>query len=111
MSWAGVGFVVVILLCFYALAVVCDDYLCTASSVVRGHQLTFVVGPAIEIFCEKFAIPDHVAGASFVAFGSAAPEIAISAVATFKTSGASDVTETGFSLPTIFGSAMIAFGA
>ena len=31
-------------------------------------------------------------------------------VATFKTSGAGDVAETGFSLPTIFGSAMIAFG-
>jgi hypothetical protein len=46
MSWAAAGYVLAVVLCFYVLAVVCDDYLC----------------PAIEIFCERFDIPDHVAG-------------------------------------------------
>ena len=60
--------------------------------------------------CCRLQIPDDVAGASFLALGSAAPEIAISAVATAKITGAAAGAQTGFSLPTIFGSAMIAFG-
>lgn len=88
------GFIALILLAFLGLAIVCDDYLC----------------PAIDIICERLKIPDDVAGASFLALGSAAPEIAISAVATAKITGAAGASETGFSLPTIFGSAMIAFG-
>ena len=47
---------------FVALAIVCDDYLV----------------PAIEVLCERWKIPEDAAGASFLAFGSAAPEILVS---------------------------------
>ena len=56
----------VLLLCFLALAIICDDYLV----------------PPIELFCEKYNIPDEAAGASFLAFGSSAPEIVLATIAT-----------------------------
>jgi hypothetical protein len=43
--------------------------------------------PPIEFFCEKFAIPDEAAGASFLAFGSSAPEIAIATISTLSGGG------------------------
>ena len=72
---------------FLALAVVCDEYLC----------------PAIDIVCSEKHIPDDIAGATLLAFGSSAPEIFMNLAATFK--GA-----VSLSLPSILGSAIIAFG-
>jgi len=72
---------------FLGLAVICDDYLC----------------PPIDILCERFKIPDDIAGATLLAFGSSAPEIFMNISATAK--GHVDL-----SLPAILGSAIIAFG-
>ena len=85
-----VFFLLLILLVFVALAIVCDDYLCEA----------------IEILCNRFSIPDDVAGASFLALGSAAPEIAISVMAVVNAASG----DVKMSLPAIVGSANIAFG-
>ncbi|OQR99922.1 sodium/potassium/calcium exchanger 4-like [Thraustotheca clavata] len=74
---------------FLGLAIVCDDYLV----------------PAIETLCEKLKIPEEAAGASFLAFGSAAPEILLNAVATAE--GQLESMES--SLSAIQGSAIIAF--
>jgi Ca2+/Na+ antiporter len=83
-------YLILILLVFVALAIVCDDYLCEA----------------IELLCERYKIPDNVAGASFLALGSAAPEIAISVMAVANAGSG----EVKMSLPAIVGSANIAFG-
>ena len=80
---------VVVLWLFLALAKVCDDYLV----------------PALEILCERFAIPDEAAGASILAFGSSAPEILINVAAVTGTTGDVDI-----SINAIMGSAIIAYG-
>jgi hypothetical protein len=72
---------------FLAMAIICDEYLC----------------PAIDTICEVQQIPDDIAGATLLAFGSSAPEIFMNLAATVK----GQVT---LSLPAIFGSAIIAFG-
>ena len=72
---------------FLALAIICDDFLC----------------PPIDVLCERFSIPDDIAGATLLAFGSSAPEIFMNVSAT--ASGKVDL-----SLPAILGSAIIAFG-
>jgi sodium/potassium/calcium exchanger 4 len=59
------GVLALILLIFVALAIVCDDYLCLS----------------LERICDSLQVPDDVAGASFLALGSAAPEVAINAMA------------------------------
>ena len=87
--WAGV--VLEFVLLFYAfagLAIVCDEYLV----------------PSLETLCLRWGVREDVAGASFMAFGSAAPEIIINAVTTMK--GSEDV-ELG--VGAIIGSGMIAF--
>ena len=40
--------------------------------------------PGLETLCVRWSIPEDVAGASFMAFGSAAPEITINAISTIK---------------------------
>jgi Ca2+/Na+ antiporter len=50
------------------LAIVCDDYLCVA----------------LERLCDTFMIREDVAGATFMAFGSAAPEIIVNLLGTIK---------------------------
>ena len=61
---------------------------------------------------QKLHVPEDVAGASFMAFGSAAPEIIINAVSTIK-AGASDDPDstqaTDLGIGAILGSGMIAF--
>ncbi|OQR96153.1 sodium/potassium/calcium exchanger 4-like [Achlya hypogyna] len=91
-SYAGLNAalsIVGLLYLFLGLAIVCDDYLV----------------PAIETLCEKLKIPEEAAGASFLAFGSAAPEILLNAVATAE--GQLESMES--SLSAIQGSAIIAF--
>jgi Ca2+/Na+ antiporter len=85
-----VGLILLILLCFVALAIVCDDYLC----------------PALEVICKRHDIPDHVAAASLLALGSAAPELAMNAMATSHVG----THEIRMSVPAIMGSGVIAFG-
>uniref|UniRef100_A0AAR2LIQ1 Sodium/calcium exchanger membrane region domain-containing protein n=1 Tax=Pygocentrus nattereri TaxID=42514 RepID=A0AAR2LIQ1_PYGNA len=56
---------------FYALAVVCDDY--------------FV--PSLEKICERLHLSEDVAGATFMAAGSSAPELFTSVIGVFITKG------------------------
>ena len=90
--------VFIFLYAMLGLAIVCDDYLCVA----------------LERLCEVFMIREDVAGATFMAFGSAAPEIIVNAVSTIKQAKAKagdenaiDATNTG--IGAILGSGMIAF--
>jgi len=75
---------------FIALATICDEYLV----------------PSLETLCVRWNIREDVAGATFMAFGSAAPEIVISAITTF-TAGDEGTSDTGTAA--IMGSGMIAF--
>jgi len=82
----------VVIYCFFALAIVCDEYL----------------APALETLCVHWRVREDVAGATFLAFGSAAPEIVINAVTTIKSQvTASNTTSLGISA--IIGSGMLAF--
>ncbi|XP_070697006.1 sodium/potassium/calcium exchanger 3 [Pempheris klunzingeri] len=56
---------------FYALALVCDDY--------------FV--PCLEKICERLQLSEDVAGATFMAAGSSAPELFTSVIGVFITKG------------------------
>ncbi|KAG5266597.1 hypothetical protein AALO_G00233910 [Alosa alosa] len=56
---------------FYALAIVCDDY--------------FV--PSLEKICERLHLSEDVAGATFMAAGSSAPELFTSVIGVFITKG------------------------
>uniref|UniRef100_A0A8C5EZX9 Sodium/calcium exchanger membrane region domain-containing protein n=1 Tax=Gouania willdenowi TaxID=441366 RepID=A0A8C5EZX9_GOUWI len=56
---------------FYALALVCDDY--------------FV--PSLEKICERLNLSEDVAGATFMAAGSSAPELFTSVIGVFITKG------------------------
>ncbi|KAI9524984.1 hypothetical protein NQZ68_012494 [Dissostichus eleginoides] len=56
---------------FYALALVCDDY--------------FV--PCLEKLCERLQLSEDVAGATFMAAGSSAPELFTSVIGVFITKG------------------------
>ena len=88
-----------LLMCFLALAIICDDFLV----------------PPIEYFCEHYEIPDEAAGASFLAFGSSAPEIVIATIATLSGGGEEGGEGGGeggesVGLSTVLGSAVLAFG-
>jgi len=94
--WGYLVEVVLLLQCFVGLAIVCDEYMV----------------PALETLCRRWGIREDVAGATFMAFGSAAPEIIVNAVATIQSmnggsTGDSQTTNLGVSA--ILGSGMIAF--
>ena len=72
--------------CFAGLASVCDKYLVVS----------------LETLCVRWGVREDVAGATFMAFGSAAPEIIINAIGTIT--GESDL-----GVGAIIGSGMIAF--
>ena len=78
--------VVVFVYCFCALALVCDSYLVLS----------------LETFCVRFHVREDVAGATFMALGSAAPELIISSLNTIQ--GESDL-----GVGAIVGSGMLAF--
>eukprot|EP00499_Haloplacidia_sp_CaronLabIsolate_P014871 CAMPEP_0196770158 /NCGR_PEP_ID=MMETSP1104-20130614/971_1 /TAXON_ID=33652 /ORGANISM="Cafeteria sp., Strain Caron Lab Isolate" /LENGTH=554 /DNA_ID=CAMNT_0042140267 /DNA_START=124 /DNA_END=1788 /DNA_ORIENTATION=- len=94
-GWGVAVEVVVFLYCFAGLAIVCDDFLVIS----------------LETLCVRFNIREDIAGASFLAFGSAAPEIIINAVTTLQSvhsgSGGKDTTSLG--IGAIMGSGLIAF--
>jgi Ca2+/Na+ antiporter len=86
MILASCLWLIVLGLNFVALAIVADDYL----------------APSLDVIAKRLKIPHNVAAASFLAFGSAVPEIMTSIVSTVK--GKVDV-----SLPAILGSGCIAY--
>ncbi|KAL1523131.1 hypothetical protein AB1Y20_018087 [Prymnesium parvum] len=97
-SAAGVLFEAFLLLySFYAVAVIADCHLVVS----------------LETLCVRWNVREDVAGASFMAFGSAAPEIIINAVSTIKTilaDAEEDSSEdTALGVGAIIGSGMIAF--
>jgi len=78
--------------CFIGLAICCDEYMV----------------PALETLCHRWGIGEDVAGATFMAFGSAAPEMIINVVATIQAATANPET-TSLGVSAILGSGMIAF--
>lgn len=95
--WGYIAEVVLLLQCFVGLAIVCDEYMV----------------PALETLCRRWGIREDVAGATFMAFGSAAPEIIVNAVATIQSmnggASAADAQTTNLGVSAILGSGMIAF--
>jgi len=99
--WWGYALEMVVLLYSFAgLALVCDDYMV----------------PALETLCVRWNVQEDVAGATFMAFGSAAPEIIINAVQTIKSrmkgpsgKSANKQDAVALGIGAIIGSGMIAF--
>jgi len=92
-SWpAVIGQVISFLASFAGLAIVCDDRLV----------------PSLEVFCVQWKIREDVAGASIMAFGSAAPEIVVNAISTLKASTVNPQS-VNLGLGAILGSSVIAF--
>eukprot|EP00300_Choanocystis_sp_HF-7_P007882 c15561_g1_i1.p1 GENE.c15561_g1_i1~~c15561_g1_i1.p1 ORF type:complete len:437 (+),score=103.73 c15561_g1_i1:27-1313(+) len=85
--------VAVFLISFVGLAIVCGDHLVKA----------------LETLCVRWGIREDVAGASFMAFGNAAPEIIINAISALKSHTAEDTRAVDLGLGAIMGSGMIAF--
>eukprot|EP01052_Picozoa_sp_SAG31_P023412 SAG31_NODE_1928_length_6883_cov_6.045106_9_plen_228_part_00 len=85
--------VIVLVAAFLGLAIVCDDFLV----------------PPIEHFCRLYQIPDEAAGASFLAFGSSAPEIVIASIATLggPDENGADAASSETGLSTVLGSAVL----
>eukprot|EP01012_Entosiphon_sulcatum_P002801 TRINITY_DN10680_c0_g1_i4.p2 TRINITY_DN10680_c0_g1~~TRINITY_DN10680_c0_g1_i4.p2 ORF type:complete len:439 (+),score=76.47 TRINITY_DN10680_c0_g1_i4:2233-3549(+) len=88
-EWWGVALEgVLFLYAFFGLALVCDGYLVMS----------------LETLCVRWEVREDVAGATFMAFGSAAPEIVINAISTIKGGDSPDL-----GIAAIIGSGMIAF--
>lgn len=94
--WGILLQMITMLYAFLGLAIICDDHLV----------------PALDTLVAVWQIPDDVAGATFMAFGSAAPEIVIAAVstaqATVSTSGGNEDDIT-LGVSSVIGSGLIAF--
>ena len=99
-------------------AIVCDDYLVTALKTLCVRYGLTRFRPQLRTVldfrppCASWDIREDVAGATFMAFGSAAPEIIINTVSTIKgarskNDAPNSSTATGISA--IIGSGMIAF--
>jgi len=78
--------------CFVGLAIVCDEHMV----------------PSLDTLCHRWGIGEDVAGATFMAFGSAAPEMIINVVATIQAQTSNPET-TSLGVSAILGSGMIAF--
>ena len=100
-SWMGIAFETILgIVAFVGIAQVADAHLCQA----------------LETLCARWSIPEDVAGASFMAFGSAAPEIIINAVSTVKGAvanqkgnGYHEAFSSSLGVSSIIGSGMMAF--
>jgi len=84
--------VVIIVYCFLGLALVCDEHMVVS----------------LDTLCQRWGIGEDVAGATFMAFGSAAPEMIINVIATIQ-SQTNDPATTSLGVSAILGSGMIAF--
>ena len=86
-----------LLLCsFFGLAITCDEFLV----------------PALEVLCLRCNLSEDIAGVTFMALGSAAPEIVINAVGTMKSALSAtgeDAAATNLGVGAIIGSGIIAF--
>ena len=100
--WGGILLEAILFVyCFAGLAIVCDDHLVIS----------------LETLCVRWAVREDIAGASFMAFGSAAPEIIVNAVSTIKAgSGGGTAAQiaaagqaTALGVGAIIGSGIIAF--
>jgi len=89
--WGIVLQIVCLFYCFCGLAIVCDEHMV----------------PSLDTLCHRWGIGEDVAGATFMAFGSAAPEMIINTVATIQ--GATNPETTSLGVSAIIGSGMIAF--
>lgn len=85
--------VLLLLYCFVGLALICDDYL--------------AVG--LETLCRRWNVKEDVAGATFMAIGSAAPEIVINVIAAIQAGTSSNPKATQLGVSAIIGSGMVAF--
>jgi len=102
-SWCGILVEALVLLySFAAVAIIADSHLV----------------PALETLCVRWGVREDVAGASFMAFGSAAPEIVINTISTLKAVVArqhgnelNNSDDTAMGIGAIIGSGMIAFTA
>lgn len=97
-GWGLLLEIVVFLYAMLGLAIVCDDHMVAA----------------LERVCDVYMIREDVAGATFMAFGSAAPEIIINMVGSIKQAGsyppdAAALDATNIGVGAILGSGMIAF--
>lgn len=94
-SWFGVFFELALFaMAFAGLSIVCDEYL----------------APALELLCKRRQIPEHIAGATFMALASGIPELVISSIVALQTK----IEDEGEGHPelavaTIIGSGLIAF--
>lgn len=68
--WPIFFYILGVVYTFFAIALICDEF--------------FV--PALERICDRFKIPPNIAGATFMAAGGSAPELATSFVGTFSKS-------------------------
>lgn len=75
MEMPVVGAILLLLLCFYLLAVICEEF--------------FV--PSLDRISERLKLSSDVAGATFMAAGSSAPEFFTSLIAVFRPGGLADV--------------------
>ena len=94
--WAILLELILFCYAFVGLAIVCDDYLVMS----------------LEVVCERLNVREDVAGATFMAFGSAAPEIVVNAVTTVKQATAppdSHSDQSSIGVGAIIGSGIIAF--
>lgn len=96
-SWGILIEVFLLLYAFLGLAVVCEEHLVVS----------------LTTLCHRWRIGEDVAGASFLAFGSSAPEIIINAISTLQaqtaTNAADSARATSLGASAIIGSGMIAF--
>ena len=76
-AWGVLLEAILFVYCFAGLAIVCDDHLVVS----------------LETLCVRWEVREDIAGASFMAFGSAAPEIIVNAVSTIKAANAGQQTE------------------
>lgn len=99
-SWSGIVFEAALFVyAFVGIAVVADAHLAVS----------------LETLCSRWQLSEDVAGASFMALGSAAPEIAIAAISTFKSTlnargkKAHMTLASSLGISSIIGSGMMAF--
>ena len=92
-AWGVLLEVALLALAFVALAVVCDEFLV----------------PALETLCQRWRVREDVAGASFLALGSAAPEILVNSISTIRAGSRSDPNAVNLGVGAILGSSVIAF--
>mmetsp|Transcript_2871 Transcript_2871/g.3881 ORF Transcript_2871/g.3881 Transcript_2871/m.3881 type:complete len:181 (-) Transcript_2871:435-977(-) len=85
--------VLVFIYCFIGLAIICDTFLILS----------------LETLCVRWHLREDVAGATFMALGSAAPEIIVNALSTFEATDPDNSKTTNLGVGAIMGSGCIAF--